>query len=257
MDSIVLIKVLTELIMPPGCIVIGLLLGLSLWRRRPRAAGALVAAATGALYLASTPLVSARLADTLEIYPVVDAARIAAFGAQAIVVLGGGRRLYAPEFDGPTVSTHALARLRYAARLQRQSGLPLAVTGGAVSWPAAAEGTLMARVLREDFQVPVRWVEAASRNTVQNARLTRKMLAAENIQRVVLISHAAHLRRATEMFVDQGFQVLPAPTVIRGSAHSHGVTPGDLLPTATALFRTRLALHEHLGRLWYRLGGAR
>ena len=255
MDTIVLIKVITALILPPGSLLIGLLLALCLWRSRPRVAAILVAAATLALYLASMPLVAGRLAAALEGgYPAVDASAVAAFGAEAIVVLGGGRRLYAPEFGGPTVSTLALARVRYAARLQRATGLPIAVTGGAVVLPGQAEGTLMAKTLAEDFQVPVRWVEAAARNTAQNARFVHDILAPLGVRRVVVLSHANHLPRAVEMFRDQGFQVLPAPTAFNGNPSAGGrLVLGDLLPSSHALDGTRVALHEHLGLLWYRL----
>lgn len=257
MDTIAVIKVITRLIMPPGCLVIALLVGLCAWRRWPRLAVTLIASSALALYLLSTPLVAGRLANTLEVDPAVDALQVAAFGAEAIVVLGGGRRLHAPEFDGPTVSTHALARLRYAAHLQRTTGLPIAVTGGTVMRPALPEAELMAKVLKEDFQQPVRWVETASRNTAQNATGIRALLQPEGIRRVVVLSHATHLPRAVQMFRDQGFEVLPAPTAFIGDPDPGSVLIGDLLPSAEALLHTRLALHEHLGLLWYRLRTAR
>ena len=51
--------------------------------------------------------------------------------AQAIVVLGAGKRTHAPEFGGETVNRLALERLRYAATLARETRLPMLVSGGA------------------------------------------------------------------------------------------------------------------------------
>jgi uncharacterized SAM-binding protein YcdF (DUF218 family) len=51
--------------------------------------------------------------------------------AQAIVILGGGRRLFAPEYSlGETVSSGTLERLRYGAMVARESHLPILVSGG-------------------------------------------------------------------------------------------------------------------------------
>ena len=108
----------------------------------------------------------------------------------------------------------------------------------------------MARALREDFQVPVDWVEGKSRNTHENAKFTRSMLSKDTIDRIILVSHAAHLPRAIPMFSDQGFDVLAAPT-----AFSTGLagdrTAFDWIPSSAALTQSWFALHEYLGRLWY------
>jgi hypothetical protein len=71
-------------------------------------------------------------------------------------VLGGGRNRGAPEWGGESVNSFTLQRLRYAARLARESGLPLYVTGGKPDGGEFAEGTLMAEVLSREFAAPVR-----------------------------------------------------------------------------------------------------
>ena len=52
--------------------------------------------------------------------------------AGAIVVLGGGRYDEAPEYGDDTISLAGLRRVRYAAVLQRRTGLPVLVSGGSV-----------------------------------------------------------------------------------------------------------------------------
>ncbi len=46
------------------------------------------------------------------------------------MVLGGGRYRDAPEYGNDTVGEYTLVRLRYAAKLHRETGFPLLVTGG-------------------------------------------------------------------------------------------------------------------------------
>eukprot|EP01034_Spumella_vulgaris_P044311 gene44310-55105_t len=84
---------------------------------------------------------------------------------------------HAPEYGGNSPDSIALARMRYGARLQHQTNLPLLVTGGnadpARGIPPKAEA--MARVLRDDFRTEVRWVEAASATTAENPRVASLM----------------------------------------------------------------------------------
>jgi uncharacterized SAM-binding protein YcdF (DUF218 family) len=82
----------------------------------------------------------------------------AAPGAQAIVILGGGVRHEALEYGGHTLGRLTLERTRYGARVAKQTGLPVLVSGGAPSG-GIAEAEVMRAALAEEFGVPVRWVE--------------------------------------------------------------------------------------------------
>jgi uncharacterized SAM-binding protein YcdF (DUF218 family) len=119
---------LAAFLLPPanGLLLIGL--GWLLWHRRPRLARGLVGGGTLLLLVLSLPAVGDAMLRTLE----GDGANAQApRQAQAIVVLGGGRYRGAPEYGGDTVSAMTLPRLRYAARLQRETGLPLLVRAAA------------------------------------------------------------------------------------------------------------------------------
>lgn len=256
MDTLLLTKFVAELIMPPGLLLLLLLGGmlLAIWRRA--AGGVLIVLASAALYALSVGPLAAPLLAAAEDVPALLPADARLAGVQAIVVLGGGRREYAPEYGGgPTVSSRTLERVRYAAWLQRASGLPLAVSGGVVFGRGPPEAELMARMLREEFSVPVHWVEAGSRNTEENAAFTAAMLARDGVRRIVLLSAASHLPRAAAMFRDQGLHVVPAPTAwMRGDdAHAQELTALDWLPSMGTLARSRTALHGLLGLAWYRL----
>lgn len=257
-------RVLALLLLPPGLFIVLLLTGLFLcWRaaRRgktglSRSGTALILGATVLLYLASLSPVGNLLSGLLEHrYPALPPSLSAHTGkavAQAIVILGGGRRSHAPEFGTDTVSRLTLERLRYGARLARETGLPVLVSGGRPFSTAEPEAALMATSLREDFGVRVRWQEGVSRTTWENAVDTRRLLAGTGIRRIYLVTHARHMPRAVYAFRAQGFHVIPAPT---GFTTADPDIPSlfDLLPSARALNNTYYACWEGLGLLWYHL----
>jgi len=249
--AFLLTKILGVLVVPPGANLLVALAGLLVMMRRPRVGGAVVAVAVLSLYAFSITPVARPYLHSLERHPPLADPAAAAEDAGAIVVLGGGRYAPAPEYGDETVSDYALVRLRYAARVQRATGLPLLVSGGVGLSEGAPEAQLMRRVLEEDFDVPVRWLEDESRNTAENAFFSRDLLAREGIVRVVLVTHAWHLHRALAAFERAGLETVPAGTGY------HPEVPGppalvDWLPTARALQMSMLASHEYVGALWYR-----
>lgn len=236
------------LILPPGGFFVLAAVGLLLLRRRPRTGrGLLVGAAVG-LYLASTPLVAGVLIRALEAYP-ARAPGAGAGGAQAIVVLGADVERRAPEYGGADLGELSLQRARYGARLHRETGLPLLVTGGRMQGVEAV-GTLLARSLESDFGVPVRWVERHAANTWENAVRSRELLEPDGIARVALVTHAFHMPRAVAAFRAAGLDPVPAPTVFRPTPHAD---VAEILPSSKALRESHLATHEWLGRAYYAL----
>ena len=176
-----------------------------------------------------------------------------AAGAQAIVVLSAGTIRHAPEYGGADVPDYvALARLRYAAKLQHETGLPILVSGGIVSLdgsgPTLAAG--LARALREDFVTPVEWLEERSTNTAENATESAKILRAQGGKPILLVTDAMHMPRAVRQFQLAGFEVIAAPTMFM-TARSPGLF--DFLPSAEGLRRAHHAVYEWIGLLWYRI----
>jgi len=245
-----IVYTLKNLLLPPASLLLLALSGLLLSRRRRRAGLLVTTAALVVLVLVSTPLVVRYLAAVQERYPAMDVTRLQAGKAQVIVVLGGGMHSNAREYHGATVNGRTLERLHYAARLARQTGLPLLVSGGNVfSARQPSEAELMAESLHNDFRIDARWLETRSRNTAENARFSHSMLARSGVSRIILVTHAMHMARALEQFELAGFEVLPAPTVFRGAT-----SPVNLLsfiPSAQALEISAMAMHEQLGKWWY------
>ncbi len=242
-----LTNALTALLLPPGLLLLVLAVGYALRHERPRAAALLTGSGLALLYTLSMPLTARLLLAEWE----GQAAAVKVVpDAQAIIVLGGGKNYGAPEYGGDTILGATLVRLRYAAHLQRLTRLPLLVSGGSPEGSAVTEAQAMRQVLEREFGVPVRWAEDNSANTLDNAQFSYRVLAAEKIRTVYLVTHAWHMPRARLVFEHAGFQVIPAPTAF---STGFGITVPDVLPDARALRDSALFFHELIGMLWYRV----
>ena len=135
-----------------------------------------------------------------------------------------------------------LERVRYGARVARLTGLPVLVTGGIV-FGGEPEATLMRAALEREFGVPVRWVEARSRNTHENAVRSAEILGAEHIGRIVLVAHSFDMPRARAEFAAVGIEAIPAPTLIPSGRIDNVL---DVLPSLGALQSSYFALYEIL-----------
>jgi uncharacterized SAM-binding protein YcdF (DUF218 family) len=241
-----------SLIMPPGSIIVLLLVGFFLVR------GVLgrVFLFVGICFLTlmSLPPVAAALIWDLEPHPALLPETLGEIEADAILVLGGDRYSWAPEFGGDTVGASTLERLRYGALLQRKTGLPIYVTAGSPPHEDPPLGRLMADVLEKEHGLRVAGVEDRSRTTWENAERSGKMLRRDGIGPILLVTHAWHLPRAIQAFERAGVDVIPAPT---GFFHREGEERGwmlkDWMPSMSAVSMSYYALHEWVGRAWYQI----
>lgn len=242
---------MTWALLPPGGLILLLLLAAIAAPRYRRLARTLVIASGVLLYLCSIPVVAAALIGALQIYPPLTPAEAASSGSQAIVVLAAGRRSTAPEFGGATVDALTLERIRYGARLHHELGLPLFAAGGNPTDDSVSLAELMRDALEADFDVTVAGLDTRSDNTAENASYLARVLRARNIERILLVTHSWHMRRAKRAFEREGLTVLPAPTGFIDTSETPGLE--DFLPSAPALSATTYALHEIIGYLWYEL----
>lgn len=241
-----LTNTMAAFLLPPGIIIAAIIVSLLLRPTHPRGSRLLLVGSIASLYILSMPLTANLLLRSWE----TPSVNITADAAQAIVVLGGGRYLQAPEYGGDTVSAATLLRLRYAAHLQKTTGLPVLVSGGRPDGGDVDEAQAMKKVMENEFSTPVQWMESGSGNTLQNAELSQRMLRSEGINTILLVTHAWHMPRAQQAFGRSGFRVIPAPTAYTTSG---ALTILDFLPDANALNRSSLFCHEVLGMIWYRL----
>jgi uncharacterized SAM-binding protein YcdF (DUF218 family) len=197
------------------------------------------------------PFTASLLSESLQTYPPLAESVPIPAAVGAIVVLGGSLRENAPEYgEGPTLHDHTLGRVRYAAWLARQTGLPVLATGGRpkVEYPPEAE--LMKKILEREFNVGPVIIETASRDTWENAAYSALLLRERHIDTILLVSTATHLPRAVAAFERQGLTVIPAPTLFRKD-QLDPTNPRSWLPSTTAVAAIHDAGYEWLGRLWY------
>ena len=245
-----LTNLLAAFLLPPLSLV--MLGGLGWWlSKRFRLTGNAIIMTSIALLLAlSTGAGSRLLVAPLEnrSLPVPNPKMV---DAKAIVILGGGRSFAAPE-DGnrDQPGSQALARLRHGARLHRLTGLPVLVSGGAPDRGGESEAAVMARALREDFRIPVRWIEDTSENTAQNAVHAATMLREAGIDRVLLVTDAIHMSRAMQVFSRTDLSLVRAPTDF---VSRKTLSVEDFIPNPRFLRHSHYALHEWIGLVWYQL----
>ena len=109
---------------------------------------------------------------------------------------------------------------------------------------------VMAELLKEDFKAGEVWLEDKSKTTGENALFSQKLLEQKNVDTVYLVTQAWHMPRSIDAFEKTGLKVIPAPTAFEGEKSFNTM---DLLPSADAINVTRLALHEMVGAIWYRV----
>jgi len=247
--------VLAVLVLPPVSLLLLALLGLVLAGYNRKKSG-LTLATLSVLLLAllSCHGSAAWLARTvLPQFAPLNPAGLKAHNVQAIVILGGDVQPVAPEYGQAQPSAATAARLRYGAWLARQSGLPLAFTGGkgwaANSAQTESEAEIAARVLQQDYGLALRWRETQSRDTAENARLTAPLLRQAGVQRIALVTHAWHMPRAVLAFEKAGLTVTPAPMGYVLPAQSELL---EWLPSAQGLQASRQVMRE-----WLALGAGR
>jgi len=234
--------VLKAVVLPPMGPLLLAAIGLWMSVHWPRAGRIVAWTGVLSLLVLSTPIVAFLLLRLLDASP-IDLA--AARNAQGIVILGGGIRRHAAEYDGDTVGRLTLERVRYGARLARLTNLPILVSGGSVLG-GEPEAVLMQRVLEQEFGISVRWTEPASRNTEENAARSAEILAREHITTIVLVTHAFDMPRAKAEFVAHGLDVVPAPT---GVPTWKPGSPLDMLPNLASLQSSYFALYELIANL--------
>ena len=238
-----LVKVL---VLPPHGPLLVVVAGLALAGRWPRLGRRIAVAGMLVLVVLSMPIVGAWMIERLDRTPPLDLRKPT--DAQAIVILGGGTRRYAPEYRGATMSGLTLERVRFGARLARATGLPILVSGGAIEG-APPEAVLMRNALVNEYGVNVRWVETHSRNTRENALASAAILKAAGVQRIILVGHAFDFPRTRNEFEAAGLTVVGAPIGLP-SAGPYSVL--DFVPSVAGLQGSYFACYEWLANILYR-----
>jgi len=255
--SLLISKAVSQLLLPPGGLIVLAVIGLVGWKARW--GRGLVALSLLLLWSLSTEPVRDALLSPLENhYPAFasDTVSVAQLNREknVIVLLGGGINEKAPEYGGRDVlSRYALVRTVYAAHLAQQTGLDVYTTGGVVlSETSEPEGLLMQRMLmRLGLPESVIHMETKANNTWENAANLQRILKDRGINRIVLVTTAWHMPRSVWAFEQNGFEVMAAPCDYVVEREPYDIR--SWLPRWNVMADSADGLHEYLGLLWYRL----
>lgn len=237
-------------------LIIAMALGLiALWRGRTRQAGVwwgLSFAAT--LALTVLPLGDGLLAGLERRYP----ADPPLAHVDDIIVLGGAEDIDPYRRWGGIEVNEAGERMIAAVILARRfPDARLIYTGGTASLTGDAAPQDPSELMRDGWVAlgvdPARIVlEQASRNTAENARMTRDLIHPQPGQTHLLVTSAFHMPRSMATFERAGWDGLVAwPVDFRSGRLAAG--PGWRLDRNLTLLNT--ALKEYLGLLAYRMTG--
>ncbi|HZJ92642.1 MAG TPA: YdcF family protein [Thiopseudomonas sp.] len=242
-----------QLAFPPSSLLLLLLLGIVLRKRWPKVAITSLILGIGGLYITSLPISVEYAARAIETEAALTPEQWPELGqhADAIVILGGGREINDPAWEIDQPSLMAMQRVRYAARLAKASNLPILVTGGLHRGQPPSEAQIMADSLEQDFGITARWLEGESRTTWENAKYTAKILQAEGIQRVVLVTQAWHMPRSRWSYEQFGFEVVSAPVGFLSGANGRPLK--GWMPESKSMWHTTALLNEVIGNIMYRL----
>lgn len=256
-------KFLPLLIYPLGlaCIVIILALVFS---KHPRIRTVMLWTALVILWIGGNRWVSSSLTRSLETrylppetFPAVD----------MIVVLGGGTESNAPPRQGVEING-AGDRMLQAARLYREDVAPkILLSGGNITWlgnrPSTPAEEMQEILLFMGVPQDALVLQSESQNTYEDALYSAEILRSEGIERIVLVTSAAHMPRSVALFEKQGIEVIPAPADFAVPDYawqelwhgSFGSNLINLIPNTGALSQTTSSLKEYIGLLVYRLRG--
>lgn len=241
-----LTKIITAMIMPPFNVLMLWLFALLCFGFKYKKLGYLSTFfGIAILYIFSIPYTSKTLNDSLI---TEDKLTLQDYrSAQAIVLLGGGIRDSKELFGKLTTNQIAVERVRYAAFLQKETQLPLLITGSAAN--GTSEAKIMADELAMFYQIPTKWLEEKAKTTKENALFSREMLEKEEVKRIVLVTNQWHMQRAKMLFEKQGFEVLPASVGSGATPETYGINLMYFIPQAGAMHSNTQALKEWIGYL--------
>lgn len=246
--------------LPPYSLGLMSLIGLLLMRKRPQWGQRLIGASLALLVLLSFPVWSYWAQGGAQ--PSASDVRSFVPGpfppADAIVILGGGRRRYAVEYGAPETADYStIIRLRYGARLYKQYGYPILVSGGrphlGLDRGTLAEGDIMKDILEKEYGIPVKWVESQADDTLDNAQKSAPLLKNAGVKTIYLVTDADHAPRARDAFVQQGFEVIATPTLFYPPRE---LSAQDFIPSFQGLSMTRHVLYNILNQWRARLMGS-
>ncbi|TVQ34712.1 MAG: YdcF family protein [Wenzhouxiangella sp.] len=233
-----------------ACLLLGLGILVQLLRWRKFGLGLMIVGLSW-LYIWSTPVFSDWIRGSLESrYPMLTVEEMPM--ADAIVVLGGAFA-HSEAWPYPNASA-SVDRYWHGARLYHAGRAPIIILSGGRT-PGRGPGLTEARAGAQflvDLGVPPTaiWLEEQALTTRANAVEVAELLAEHEIEEILLVTSALHMRRSMASFQAAGLNPIPAATdfeVRPSPSKGHR----RWLPNAHALSASTRAFHEIMGYWTY------
>ena len=244
-------KALWFLMMPPSSIIVLILAGLMVIKRRSLLGKSLIISGVALLYLLSLAHVADLIVKPLE--KPFSPLKGDNIRADAVVVLGGGSVDLEWLGSDPVPNAETSSRLIMGVEFARRLRVPLVLSMGNGE-PFATKvndaDTMAEAALAMGIPEKQLIIENVSRDTLENSYAVRKLIKGN---RIILSTSAYHMRRAGAMFIKRGFTVIPAPSFFL--AQTRKFTPISLIPHAADLARSTKGLAEWVSLAWWGLRG--
>ena len=241
-------KLITFCIVPPGIIIVFLIISAWLLKKKWRLFNTGLAVA---IYLISIEPVK-----DLFIIPLEDAYKVPQIETirtyDAYVVLGGGINENAPDLNGEgQLTSESLPRAVDAFRLYKIEKKPIILSGGRVygKKPEAEIAKKFLISLGVDEKDII--IEENSRDTYENALLVKEMLKNKGLEKIVLITSAFHMKRSVQLFKRHFSYILPYPTGYRTSRTDYNVI--SYMPNGENIAYVAYSIKEYIGILFYKI----
>lgn len=125
-------------------------------------------------------------------------------------------------------------------------------TGGIRPWQTKIkpEGQILAKIAAE-FGIPISQIIVTKDvlNTLDEAKAVREILTQNNANKIILVTSAFHMPRASMIFQMEGIEVQTYSVDYK--ADIGDITPIDFLPSAAAFHSFQISLRELIGRAYY------
>ena len=174
----------------------------------------------------------------------------------AVILLGGMVEERAMQSSGMPAYNEHTERLLATFDVLRSGHAKQAIITGGIVRPGIT--VIEARVLASQLES---WgidhgrllVEDHARNTRENAELSKQIIEAHHLKRLLLVTSAEHMPRALDCFNKVGLDPDTLPVDYR--SYDPALSTGSLIPRAGSLADSSAALRELVGRFIYRLVG--
>jgi len=236
------------MVLPLGFSILLVVIGAIFRKRWLALAGAAI------LLLSGMPAVGDSLLKILENrFPKLEADSVER--ADAVIVLSGMLRESRSKRGDPEWG-EGVDRFEAGVQLMKAGKAPLLIlTGGRMPWSnrTQTEGdelraAAIARGIAENAIV----VTGEVHNTAEEAEAIHQIAMERKLQRLILVTTAWHMPRAEMLFRRAGVDVVPYP-VDYYTRYMESRTMLDLVPQASGMLNTEIALREFYGLAYYRV----